>query len=321
MKKQLLILIFPLLAMPALAQAQTTAPTTSPSTATTFTRTQDIVYGRAFGTALTMDRFAPTSLKPNGAAIIVVVSGGWVANHDAIGGPFIQLFIRPFLDRGYTVFAVVPGSQPKFTIPEIAQHIDRSVHFIRGHAEKLKIDPDRIGITGGSAGGHLSLLQATSPTPAKRLSLDRAEQVSGKVQAVAVFFPPTDFLNWGRPGHIILDDEMIPPFLPSFDYHEMDGKTHRLERLTDEKRVRALLRETSPLYHVTADTPPTLIVHGDKDTLVPIQQAQVFIDKCREAEVECELFVKEGGGHGWMNMQAEVERMADWFDKHLAPKM
>lgn len=304
--------------------ATTTRPATTagaPSTNPTFTRQQDIVYGRAHGTALTMDRFTPTDRAPNGAAVIVVVSGGWFSSHDSINPIFINLFVRPFLERGYTVLAVVPASQPKFTIPEIASHLDRAVRYSRAHAKALGFDPDRIGITGGSAGGHLSLLQATSPSSAKGLSLDPAEQVSGQVQATAVFFPPTDFLNWGKPDHRILDDAMIPPFRAAFDYHEMSEKTKMFERIEDRKRIDALLRQTSPLYHATGKTPPTLIIHGDNDTLVPIQQAEIFIDKLKDLGVPAELSIKSGAGHGWLNMQEDVARCADFFDKHLARKM
>ena len=291
-----------------------------PATVPTFTRKQDVVYGRAWGTALTMDVFTPTHREPNGAAVIVVVSGGWVSSHDSIGSPFIDLFLRPFLNRGYTVLAVVLGSQPKYTIPEIASHIDRAVRYIRSQADGLKIDPQRIGITGGSAGGHLSLLQATSPAPAKRLGLDPVERVSGAVQAAAVFFPPTDFLNWEKPGNNVLDAPLIKPFRAAFDYDELNGEG-RFERIGDAQRIGDLLKQTSPAHHVTRQTPPTLIVHGDKDVLVPLQQAEIFIEKCREAGVTCELIVREGAGHGWFNMQADLERFADWFDKHLEPKM
>src|SRR5262245_42753115 len=79
--------------VPATTTTTTTrAASTGPATAPTFTRKQDVVYGRAFGTALTMDVFTPNApLRPNGAAVIVVVSGGWVSNHDALGSPFIDL--------------------------------------------------------------------------------------------------------------------------------------------------------------------------------------------------------------------------------------
>ena len=121
-----------------------------------FERTRDVIYGRKHRTALTMDVSTPKE-KVNGAAIIWVVSGGWFSSYDALQpqAPFAP--INEVIKRGYTVFAVVHGSQPKFTIPEILEHMHRAVRYIR-HAVDYKIDPQRIGITGGSAGGHLSLM-------------------------------------------------------------------------------------------------------------------------------------------------------------------
>jgi acetyl esterase/lipase len=96
-----------------------------------FTRVQDVVYGRKFGTALTMDVFKPE--QPNQCGVIFVISGGWYSNHDGINSGALQTY----LDHGYTVFAVVHGSQPRFIIPEIEEDLHRSVRFIRFNAEKF----------------------------------------------------------------------------------------------------------------------------------------------------------------------------------------
>src|SRR5258705_4852946 len=85
----------------------------APAPATDYKRTEDVIYGRKFGTALTLDVFQPD--KPNGCGIVFMVSGGFFSSHEAINAGSY----RPFLERGYTVFAVVHGSQPKFTISEI----------------------------------------------------------------------------------------------------------------------------------------------------------------------------------------------------------
>ena len=101
--------------------------------------------------------------------------------------------------RGYTVFAVVHGSQPKYTIPEILLDMHRAVRFIRSHAEEYDVDPERIGITGGSAGGHLLLMQATAGDLGNSNAKDPVDRASSRVQAVACFFPPTwrmRFRSW-----------------------------------------------------------------------------------------------------------------------------
>jgi dipeptidyl aminopeptidase/acylaminoacyl peptidase len=73
----------------------------------------------------------------------------------------------------------------------------------------------------------------------------------------------------------------------------------------------------SPITHVSKDSAPALIVHGDADKLVPIQQAELIIAKYKECGVPCELVVKKGAGHGGPAFQNEVKTLADWFDKHL----
>src|SRR5215212_9614916 len=90
-----------------------------------FKRTEDVIYARKFGTALTLDVFQPE--KQNGAGIIFMVSGGFFSSHEAINPGFYM----PLLDHGYTVFAVVHGSQPRFIIPEIIEDVHRATRFIR----------------------------------------------------------------------------------------------------------------------------------------------------------------------------------------------
>jgi acetyl esterase/lipase len=280
-----------------------------------YTRTEDVIYGRKYGTALTMDVFTPKK-DANGVGVIWVVSGGWFSAHEAINPAFIAELLR----RGYTVFAVVHGSQPKYTIPEVLDDMNRSVRFIRHHARDYHIDPDRLGITGGSAGGHLSLMQGVSGAPGDPKAKDPVDRESSRVQAVACFFPPTDFLNYGEKGNIALGRGTLTAFKAPFDFHELDPKTHAFVAITDEDRVLEIGKKISPIYHVSADTPPTLIIHGDADKLVPIQQAQTFIDKLKEAGVPAELVVKPGAAHGWPDLIKDVSTIADWFDKYLAKK-
>src|SRR5438445_2418441 len=152
-----------------------------------FKRTEDVIYGRKFGTALTLDVFQPA--KTNGCGILFMVSGGFFSSHDAISPGFYQ----PLLQRGYTVFAVVHGSQPRFIIPEIERDIHRAVRFVRHNAAKWHVSPDHFGITGGSAGGHLSLTMGTQGKAGDPDEKDPIDRESSAVQAVACFFPPTDF--------------------------------------------------------------------------------------------------------------------------------
>jgi acetyl esterase/lipase len=270
------------------------------STHATFKRKQDVIYGRKFGTALTMDVFTPE--KPNGYGIIFVVSGGWFSSHEAINPNALQ----SFFDRGYTVFAVVHGSQPKFIITEIIPDMMRSVRFIRHNAKKFHIDPDHIGVTGGSAGGHLSLTLGTQGGPGNPNAKDPVDRESSAVQCVACFFPPTDFLNYGKAGEDGVGFGILRGFKAAFG-----------PRADDPAERQKLGREISPIYFITTNMPPTLIIHGDADTLVPMQQSESFVKKATNLGVTAKLIVKHGGGHGWANWTDDFAQFNDWFDKYL----
>jgi acetyl esterase/lipase len=286
-----------------------------------FTRTRDVIYGRKHGMALTLEVFAPKE-NANGAGVVWVVSGGWVSAHAIAEPAFPFSPINELVNRGYTVFAVVHGSQPKFTIPEILEDMHRAVRYIRANASAFHIDPERIGITGGSAGGHLSLMQGTAGTPGNPQAQDPLDRVSSRVQAVACFFPPTDFLNYGKPGENALGRGILKDFAAPFAFTELDRSRVRFGEfvpITDEDRILEIGRQISPINHVTGDDPPTLIIHGDQDQLVPIQQAERIIEKLEAVDVPAELVVKPGAGHGWPELAKDFTTIAHWFDKHLLP--
>jgi len=294
-----------------------------------FTRELDLIYHKQDGFALTMEKVAPAE-DGNGAAVILVMSGGWFSNHDFTKPhDTTQLpgFAKPnaarLLERGYTLFYVVHGTQPKFTVREIHDQISAAVRHIRHHASEYRIDADRIGIMGASAGGHLSLMQGTKGEDGEANPDEQVEE-SSKVQAVVAYFPPTDFVNYGNTG--VFFDEVVRtvtpggknPFLQALDYLEFDAENIRLTKVTDEARLAEHYQQIGPLYHVTPDDAPTLLLHGDADKLVPLQQSELITAKFKEVGVPHKLFVQEGGDHGWQANADESKMIADWFDDHLA---
>jgi acetyl esterase/lipase len=292
-------------------------------TGPTFTRQADVIYGRKYGTALTMDVFTPKK-NANGAAAILVVSGGWSSAHEL---PPNFAFAGGLLKRGYTVFAVFHGSQPQYTVPEIIRDVNRAVRFIRHHARDYKIDPGRLGIYGASSGGHLALMQGLAGDAGNPSAKDPVEKESSRVQAVACFFPPTDFLNYGKPGEVALGRGPLAGLKAAFAFRAFDTKTKTFVPVKDEGQIRKIGRQISPAYHVSRGAPPALIFHGDADKLVPIQQSQLLVRKLKETGVEAKLVVKPGTGHayglvvglghGWPNLSKDLALIADWFDKHL----
>jgi acetyl esterase/lipase len=278
-------------------------------------RTEDVIYGRKFGMALTMDVYVPKE-KRNGAGVIYAVSGGWFSAKQPAGPPVYDHFLR----RGYVVFAVTHGSQPRFTIPEVLEDMHRAVRYVRKNSGRYGVDPKRLGMAGGSAGGHLSLMQGCAPREGNPKAIDPVDRESSRIAAVACFFPPTDFLNYGKPGQEALGTGILVNFKAPFDFVEMDQKSRSFVPITEPERRRQVGRLISPANHVSEKSPPTLIIHGDADQLVPIQQAELIIEKFRAAKVPCELVVKPKAAHGWAGLDKDFAILADWFDKHLAGK-
>jgi acetyl esterase/lipase len=265
-----------------------------------FKRTEDVIYGRRPGVALTLDVFQPAN--PNGYGLAFMVSGGWYSSHEAINPVFFQVF----LDRGYTVFAVVHGSQPKYVVTEIVEDIHRAIRSIRHNAAKYGIKADHLGILGASAGGHLSLTMGARGGPGASEAKDPVDRESSAVQAIACFFPPTDFLNYGKPEEDAVGVGILKDFKSAFG-----------PRSDTAEGRQQLGREISPIYYVSSNLPPTLIIHGDADKLVPIQQAETFVDKAKAAGATAKLVVKPGGQHGWADIAKDVPLLADWFDQYL----
>jgi len=287
----------------------------SPISGVKGSRRNEVIFGRKHGVALTMDIFTPENA--NGLGCVMALSGGWVSHRGRINHPLLGGLIEGFLKRGYTVFSVVHGSQPKYTIPEILEDMHRAVRFVRYHAEDYGVDPDRLGITGGSAGCHLALMQGIAGEPGDPESKDPVERVSSRVQAVACYNPPTDFLNYGEPGEIALGRGILKNYRAPFDFQEFDRQSRSNVPVTDVARILEIGRAISPIYHVSPDDPPTLLVHGDADRLVPIQQSIGMVEKLQEVGVEARLEIKEGGGHGWPNITEQVPLLVDWCDTHL----
>ena len=265
-------------------------------------RIRDVIYTKHDGVALTMDVFKPE--KPNGAGIIKIISGGWKSNHNGIsdGG---------WPKAGYTTFVVVHGTQPRFVVEEIVADLHRAVRFIRANAATYGVDPNKLGVTGGSAGGHLSLMLATRGGEGKSDAKDPIDRESSAVNAVAVFYPPTDYLNWFEEGDNAVGIGRLEAYAAAFGP----------KAATPEGRE-ALGREVSPIYWVHKDQPPVFIVHGDADPQVSITQAHRFLKHCNEVGVTCELLVRQGAGHGgWQEMMTEdTARMVEWFDLQLLGK-
>ena len=247
----------------------------------------DVVYGHKHGMALTFDVYKPK--QANGAGILFIVSGGWYSSwrppEQSIG------WFKPMLDKGFTVFAVRHGSSPKYVIPEIIEDVRRSVRFIRLRANDFGVAPDRLGVAGASAGGHLSLMLGTASDKGDPNAKDEVLRGTDRVAAVVAYFPPTDLRAWVN---------------KSTDYPALNFE--------EEKAA-----DCSPLLHVSEDDPPTLLIHGDKDELVPIDHSENILAEFKKQKVTSELLVIKDAGHGFRGEDGKraSEAMVAWFEKHL----
>ena len=266
------------------------------------TRERDVIYQYSEGVALTLEVFTPEN--PNGLGIVSIVSGGWKSNHGKVKDDHGKLYT----DAGYTVFAVVHGSQPRYQVRDVMGFLHRAVRFIRYNADRWDVDPDRLGVTGSSAGGHLSLILATQGAPADAESKDPVERTSSAVQAAAVFYPPVDYLNWRHAGDDAVGVGPQSRWQPAFGPESATAAGRQ-----------DLGRAMSSIYHITAETAPTLIIHGDSDPIVPLYQAERFMEVAKEHGVTAKLIVKEGGKHNWPDRHKDEVAFLDWFNQQLQP--
>jgi acetyl esterase/lipase len=255
----------------------------------------DVIYGHKFGMALTLDVFKPAG-EANGAAVLFMVSGGWYS-HWVPAKDMANMFV-PLTSRGFTVFAVRHGSSPKFTIPEAVDDVRRAVRFIRHNADDFGIDPDRIGVYGASAGGHLSLMLGTTADEGDPKAADPVLRESSRVHAVVALVAPSDIKRaaWSAEGHL--------PAYDGFPALNLDQET---------------AASVSPLDFVTKDDAPALLIAGDKDTLVPITHSEEIHAEFQKVKVPSKLSVVEGAGHGFNGQQMlrAGQEMCDWFEEHL----
>ncbi len=278
---------------------------------------KELIYGRKDGLALTMLMLVPGS-NANGKAIVYMVSGGWYSDYDWIPG-YIEN-AGPYLNRGYTVFLAMHRGRPIFNIEDGIEDAKRAVRFVRYHAADYKISPNHIGITGASSGGHLSLVVGVDDDQTDPASKDPVDRVSGRVQAVACFFPPSDFLHWNNvtvdpKNKAVLDQADV---YSAFQFREWDPVHKNFNVITNEDKLLVIYKKISPINQISSDDPPILIAHGRVDKIVPFSQSVHFIEKLKQANVTCDFMIKDDGAHGgWKDEVRYENAFADWFDKYL----
>ncbi len=273
----------------------------------TFSQQENVVYQEEHGIALVMDIFTPTGPK-NGLGIVDVISGAWHSDRSKIQQHMLAQTFSLFCKKGYTVFAIRPGSITKFNAVEMRDHLNQGIVWVKKRSKDYGVDPNRLGMMGASAGGHLALLTATT-APDEDPSSDK---LTSRVKAVGVFFPPTDLLSFkkdldltSREGFSGLIQAISLPRQPYLNFE-----------IPVEKK-KEYLTQASPAQLAKKGMPPVLLIHGDADSTVPLSQSEEMVEALRKVEVPVELIVKKGGAHPWPTIHEEMGVLSDWFDKHL----
>ena len=229
-------------------------------------------------------------------AVVCIHGGGFRAGHrDAYNALCLKL-----AERGYVAMTVSYRLAPKYQFPAAVHDVKAAVRWLRANAQKYHVDPDRIGTTGGSAGGHLAqFLAVTAGVPEFEGTGGHPDQ-SSAVRCVVNVYGPSDFTQ--SYGKSVDAAEVLPLFL--------GGNV-------EQERRRHIL--ASPLYWVTPRAAPTLCIHGTEDKYVAHEQAVWLIDRLKAAEVPAELLTLPGAGHGFKGEDAQKAEAAlfAYFDRQL----
>lgn len=225
---------------------------------------------------------APAVDRPNGTAVVICPGGGYGGlSHLREGVQYAQ-----WLSTLGVASFILTNRVGDFGHPAPLQDVLRAVRLVRSRAAEFKIAPDRIGVMGSSAGGHLAACAGT-------LWADPAGQTGA----------PLDAVN-ARPDFLIL---MYPVITLDDPYAHVGSR----ENLVGKQPSPELLRLMSPEKNVTAQTPPTLLIHTQEDKSVPVENSLLFYGALTRAHVPAEMYLFEKGGHG-MGMRDGLANASQW---------
>jgi len=262
------------------------------------------VYCTMEGVDLEMDLYFPAEATSGWPAVMYIHGGGWTSGDKNHGAGIEEL--PALTEAGFLAVAINYRLAPDHPFPAMIEDARCAVRYLRAHAGAYNLDPSRVGVYGGSAGGHLAALMGTSGLEAGWEVGDYLWE-SSRVQAVVDFFGPSWLTE--------------PEFLAGMDVHRLE-----VFGAVDRSDIRLIL--ASPVSYITADDPPFLILHGDHDTAVPLSQSVALYQLLLEAGVSAQLVVVQNGGHGFgpsgggemSPSREEITRMTvDFFRQQLMP--
>ena len=219
-----------------------------------------IVYGTGGGVDLELDLYSPEGLSSPVPGVIFVHGGGWRSGKRQD----YQLYTTRFARHGYVVATITYRLREAGYFPNCVEDAKCAVRWMRANAARINVDPDRIAVIGGSAGGHLAMMVGYSSDVPELEGTGGHEGVSSAVQAVVDIYGPVDFSVYPERNH-----NLVTTFLQG-TYDERTG----------------VYVKASPITHVDSSDPPTLIIHGTIDTLVPVTQSDILAEEFQELGME-----------------------------------
>jgi len=278
------------------AAASPPAPAARPRLPDSVTFEPDIVYGDAGGRPLKLDLVLPKASGDQLRPLIVFIHGGGWRSGDKAGG---VARVVPFVATGNYVGASIGYRLSGEAIwPAQIHDCKAAIRWLRANAAKYRIDPERIGVWGSSAGGHLVNMLGTSGDVKELEGECGSPEASSRVQCVVPFCGPANFLATRR-----FEGGRSPSAVDLLLGGKLDDKQE-------------LAKQASPITYVTKDDPPFLIVHGTADNTVPFEQAEMFSEALKKAGVDVTLVKVLGGSHA-VGGEEVMQRVQAFFEKHL----
>jgi acetyl esterase/lipase len=271
-----------------------------------FVGAYDVKYVPDGDEAQSLDIYFPESPAEKALPLLVWIHGGGWSGGSKARPPYLSQ-----LRRGYVVASVEYRFSQKATFPAQIQDCQAALRWLRANAGKYSIDSERIGIGGASAGGHLAALVGTAGGKHAFPAIGDNRDESDRVQAVCDIFGPTDFCT------VIAQADEDANVKNIFKWNNGDPYSKLIGGKLGEDKEKC--EAVSPVRYVSKDNPPFLILHGDRDTMVPYAQSVELADLLNKAGVEVTLQRLPGAGHGGpaFGLPAVARLATAFFDKHL----
>lgn len=257
----------------------------------------DLPYAASDNPRQRMDLYLPQRPSTDDPLPVVVVIHGAFQNPDKKSGSGLARAMASGGDFAAASIGYRLSDEAQW--PAQIHDCKAAIRWLRAHAKEYNLDPDRIGVIGPSAGGHLAaMLGASGDVPELEGTLGEHRDVSSRVSCVVDLFGPTDLLALG-------------------EKHDRAGSPESRLLGGPLPERRELARQASPMTYVTPDDPPFLIIHGTNDPVIPFKQSESFIAALKKAQVDAWLVPVQGGVHGNFRTPDVAARFYAFFDKHL----